>query len=93
VAEAAQSLDRLIGVYPTQLTNSETLNLDFYFENEGMLKIRVFDIGGKMVKDFSFVGNHGQNHFQLALGGIASGTFIVEMNSETSHFTQKIIIK
>jgi len=53
----------------------------------------VYDLTGKFVKDFSFAGTAGENHFQLDLGGFASGTFIVEMKSEAGYITKKIIVK
>jgi predicted esterase len=93
VAEVALSLDRLLAVYPTVLANSQQLKLDYHLENEGVLQISVYDLTGKFVKDFSFVGTRGENHFLLNLRTLASGTFVIEMRSEAGYTTKKIIIK
>ncbi|MGB6034704.1 MAG: T9SS type A sorting domain-containing protein, partial [Cryomorphaceae bacterium] len=86
-ASAKKSFD----VFPNPTTGS--VNLNYAAAAEGMVNLRVFDIVGKAVADYSFAVNEGENFINLDLSSFEKGIYVVQVLDGGTSSTAKVVLK
>jgi len=72
---------------------SDLLNLEFFAENAGDVRLQVFDLMGRnVISDRSFAGQ-GENHRQLNMTNLTPGTYFVRFGFEDGQAVIKFIKK
>jgi hypothetical protein len=78
-------------VFPNPTAGS--VNLNYAASAEGMVNVRVFDLVGKAVADYSFGVNEGENFINLDLSSFEKGIYIVEILEGGASSTAKVVLK
>lgn len=79
-------------VYPNPATSNTTLN--FTLETKDQVSLQVLDITGKNVLDLGTKSyNSGVNQVNITTSELTSGVYFINLQSEKSFFTERLIIE
>ncbi len=78
-------------VYPNPA--SDKLNVQFNSSQDGNINIRIFDINGKMVMSNEFVSQKGMNTYEMELGTLSRGIYVVNLYNGSNFVTKKLIVE
>lgn len=72
---------------------SESLNIDFYSENDGTIKIQFFNDIGVMIKEQEETVHIYENMYNFNVSGFPTGLYFVQIVSTKNKYSAKVIIK
>lgn len=81
-----QSYD--FGLYPNPFNSS--LYIHFNSARAGFQNLKIYDINGRLIKDFSGSFNSGENQLAWNAQNVSSGLYLIKLNSE---FRKALLIK
>ncbi|MEL7002352.1 MAG: T9SS type A sorting domain-containing protein, partial [Bacteroidota bacterium] len=84
--------ETIVTVYPNPFLDNISIKIDL--QNDGNHTILMHDLFGRLVYEQKISSSHGQINAKIETDGMASGTYIVTINSEETGFrTTKRIVK
>lgn len=69
---------------------STTTNIPFFLPTEGLVRLDIFDKGGRLIWRTESFFNKGQNHFSLSRSLPASGVYFYQLESASGVVTKKM---
>lgn len=78
-------------VFPNPTTG--TVNFEYNAASEGIVNVRVFDMIGKAVNDFTMATNKGENLMTVDLGSLESGIYMIEVREGNKVSVSRVIIE
>lgn len=72
---------------------SHTTKLNLKMVKNGVVSVRVYDIVGHLVKDFSYNCENGGNSIDISLDGMKKGLYLISAASDEYFCTSKLIVK
>ncbi|MEP7219583.1 MAG: T9SS type A sorting domain-containing protein, partial [Bacteroidota bacterium] len=91
VDERASDRQALVA-FPNPIKRGSAFNLGYTLESSSRVTITVSDMAGKVVFNGSIDQSGGPNRTPVSTDGWASGTYIVQVVSERSTITRRIVI-
>jgi hypothetical protein len=88
---ASSSVKKSFDVFPNPTAGS--VNLNYAAAAEGLVNVRVFDLVGKAVADYSFAVNEGSNFLSLDLSSFEKGLYVIEVLENGTSSTSKVVLK
>ncbi len=88
---ASSSVKKSFDVFPNPTAGS--VNLNYAAAAEGLVNVRVFDLVGKAVADYSFAVNEGSNFLSLDLSSFEKGLYVIEVVENGTSSTSKVVLK
>lgn len=78
-------------VFPNPSSGAVNLNYDAL--NEGLVNVRLFDIVGKSVADFTMAVNKGKNFLNFDISSFEKGIYIIEVREGLTSSSAKVVLK
>lgn len=88
----ASSKDLGLKVYPNPISDG-TASVDFTLNTSGSIHVRVFDLSGKMVREYN--SRHyqaGNNKFTFDTGDLTGGSYIMTVEAGSTYSTAKFVV-
>lgn len=91
--ENTSAKDLKLQIYPNPVI--ETLTIRFYIENEQKIQTKIYDISGKLVKQFfsSFYENENSKIIKLKLNDLEQGNYLISLTGKEKIISFKILKK
>lgn len=91
ISKAATKTSTSFSVFPNPSTGA--VSLDYEASVEGLINVRVFDVVGKAVADYSMSVNEGSNFLNLDLSSFEKGLYVIEVLEGQRSSTSKVVLK
>lgn len=76
---------------PNPATRSTKMNLKM--EKNGVIDVRIYDVVGHLVKEFSYSCEKGSNSIDISLDNLRNGLYLISVASDEYFCTRKLIVK
>lgn len=85
--------DVLTRIYPNPLDAGNSLFAEVYLKTDESIRLEMMDLSGKNLMAITGTGKAGQNTFELPLGKITAGTYLLRIRSSALSDVKRIVVR
>lgn len=80
-------------VYPNPVSANSVLKFDFDSNTDGMIYVEMYNLDGRVVASTEFTHTVGASTYEVQLGDVAPGTYVLQAIQGRNRYDSKVIVR